>query len=111
MIIIADHGFGYGINVTVVGISSYVLLFAILPIITPVIEALGKDITSLVWKTAIEKSPARRPTLFPFPNDLFRRREERSHVESAGTVQGGIGKASPDEQGKGKEKVDIKELN
>lgn len=111
MVIIADRGFGYGINVTVVGISSYILLFAILPIVTPVIEALGKDITSLVWKIATEKSPARRPTLFPFPGDLFKRREEKSDAESAGTVHGGIGRASPNEQWKGKEKVDVKEFN
>ncbi|KAF2683228.1 glycoside hydrolase family 16 protein, partial [Lentithecium fluviatile CBS 122367] len=74
MVSIAERGFGFGINVTVVGITSYVVLFAILPVVTPVVEALGKDVTALVWMGATEKSPPRRRTLFPFPEDLLGRR-------------------------------------
>ncbi|KAF2792669.1 glycoside hydrolase family 16 protein [Melanomma pulvis-pyrius CBS 109.77] len=115
MIVIAERGFGFGINVTVVGITSYILLFAILPIITPIIEALGKDITALVWTTAIEKPPARRRTLFPFPDDLFKRREEKSDVESMGTtslgsVASGSGRTTPSEKGKLKGKVKVREI-
>jgi hypothetical protein len=40
-------------------------------LVTPIIEALGKDMTALVWMTATKKSPPRRRTLFPFPDDLF----------------------------------------
>jgi hypothetical protein len=83
MVFIADHGFGFGINITVVGVTSYIVLFAILPIVTPIIEALGKDITALVWMSATEKSPPRRRTLFPFSEDLFLRREKKKDVEEA----------------------------
>ncbi|CAN9256946.1 unnamed protein product [Alternaria alternata] len=71
MVLLAGRGFSYGINVTIVGITSYGVLFACLPIVTPIIEALGKDMTALVWMTATKKSPPRRRTLFPFPDDLF----------------------------------------
>jgi hypothetical protein len=71
MVMLASRGFSYGINVTIVGITSYGVLFACLPIVTPIIEALGKDMTALVWMTATKKSPPRRRTLFPFPDDLF----------------------------------------
>jgi hypothetical protein len=111
MIVIADRGFGYGINVTAVGISSYVLLFAILPIITPVIEALGKDVTSLVWTTAIEKSPERRRTLFPFPDDLFKRCEEKIDLESVGSMKGESGRSLSSGKGKGKEKVEVNQVS
>ncbi|KAI8935843.1 hypothetical protein NX059_007360 [Plenodomus lindquistii] len=71
MVFLASRGFVYGVNVAVVGVTSYVLLFLCLPIVTPVIEALGKDVTSLVWTMAQHRSPPRRPTLFPFPKDIF----------------------------------------
>ena len=75
MVFLAERGFAYGVNVAIVGVTSYIVLFLSLPIVTPVIEALGKDITALVWMTAQEKSPPRRRTLFPFPEDLFQGRE------------------------------------
>lgn len=75
MVFLAERGFAYGVNVAIVGVTSYAVLFCSLPIVTPVIEALGKDITALVWMTAREKSPPRRRTLFPFPEDLFHGRE------------------------------------
>ncbi|KAF1836633.1 hypothetical protein BDW02DRAFT_520792 [Decorospora gaudefroyi] len=71
LVFLADRGFTYGVNVAIVGVTSYALLFCSLPIVTPVIEALGKDVTALVWMTAQQKSPPRRRTLFPFPEDLF----------------------------------------
>lgn len=75
MVFLADRGFAYGINVAVVGVTSYAVLFCSLPIVTPVIESLGKDVTALIWMTAQEKSPPRRRTLFPFPADIFHGRE------------------------------------
>jgi hypothetical protein len=71
MVFLAKRDFTYGINVTIVGVTSYVLLFMTLPLITPVVEALGKDITALVWMTAQEKSPPRHRTLFPFPGEIL----------------------------------------
>jgi hypothetical protein len=76
MVFLAERGFTYGINVAIVGVTSYVVLFMTLPVITPIVEALGKDITAMIWMTAQEKSPPRRRTLFPFPKDLFVRRGE-----------------------------------
>ncbi|KAF1996064.1 glycoside hydrolase family 16 protein [Amniculicola lignicola CBS 123094] len=110
MVFLADRGFGYGINVTIVGVTSYVLLFLCLPIVTPIVEALGKDITALVWTTATEKSPPRRRTLFPFPDDLFTRREnqdEESRVSSF-TMSG---RTTLSEKGKGKETVEVQEIS
>ncbi|PSN64861.1 hypothetical protein BS50DRAFT_555040 [Corynespora cassiicola Philippines] len=112
MVFLAERGFGYGINVTVVGITSYVILFLSLPIVTPIIEALGKDITALVWMTAIEKSPPRRKTLFPFPDDLFVRREGQNDVETAiGSSVGNSGRSTPSEKRDMKAREKVKEIN
>lgn len=81
MIFIATRGIPYSINVAVVGVTSYAVLFMSLPIITPIIEALGKDITSLVWQSASEKNPPRRRTLFPFPDDLLSKRDSEDMAE------------------------------
>ncbi|KAF1358095.1 hypothetical protein EJ07DRAFT_126129 [Lizonia empirigonia] len=85
LVFLAERGFSYGINVAIVGVTSYAVLFLSLPIVTPVIEALGKDITALVWMNAQEKSPPRRKTLFPFPDDLFQGREVNG--EAKGDVE------------------------
>ncbi|KAJ4987804.1 glycoside hydrolase family 16 protein [Stagonosporopsis vannaccii] len=81
MVFLAERGFAYGINVAIVGVTSYAILFLICPIITPIIEALGKDITAIVWMTAQEKSPPRRRTLFPFPDNLFDGREANGELK------------------------------
>lgn len=111
MVFIAERGFSYGINVAVVGVTSYVLLFAMMPIVTPIVEALGKDVTALVWMTATEKPPPRRRTLFPFPDDLFIRREKVDVETAAGSVSTSSGRTSPSEKGKMKEKEKVKEIN
>lgn len=81
MVFLAERGFVYGVNVAIVGVTSYAILFLCMPIVTPVIEALGKDVTALVWMTAQEQSPPRRRTLFPFPDDLFKGREVNGDAE------------------------------
>jgi hypothetical protein len=101
MVFLASRGFTYGVNVAIVGVTSYALLFAIMPIVTPIVEALGKDMTALVWMTAQNKSPPRRRTLFPFPEDLFTGRAVNAKVEvekGAGDVEmgGGAGKHTSD---------------
>lgn len=114
MIFLADRSFSYGVNVAIVGVSSYVVLFAILPIVTPVVEALGKDITALVWMTAVEKSPPRRRTLFPFPEDLFAKREQKDDVEDGGnwgnSVLGSSGRSTPTPSEKGKMKAEVRSV-
>jgi hypothetical protein len=93
MVFLAARGFTYGVNVAIVGVTSYALLFSILPIVTPIIEALGKDMTALVWMTAQHKSPPRRRTLFPFPEDLFTGRAVNAKTdEKTGDVETGLGK-------------------
>ncbi|KAI4663784.1 uncharacterized protein J4E78_004202 [Alternaria triticimaculans] len=99
MVALAERGFSYGINVTIVGITSYGVLFACLPIVTPIIEALGKDMTALVWMTATKKSPPRRRTLFPFPEDLFTGRAVNATADDkkdGGDAENGLGNRASD---------------
>lgn len=95
MVFLAERGFTYGVNVAIVGVTSYGVLFACLPIVTPVIEALGKDMTALVWMTATNKSPPRRRTLYPYPDDLFTSRQinekEDSNDDKKSDVESGLG--------------------
>lgn len=117
LVFLASRGITYGINVAVVGVTSYAILFLSLPIITPVIEALGKDITALVWMSAQERSPPRRRTLFPFPNDLFQGREVNGNIKddveanssscSSGVVRNSVSIISGD----GDEKVEAYEVS
>ncbi|KAF2624320.1 glycoside hydrolase family 16 protein [Macroventuria anomochaeta] len=117
MVFLAERDFSYGINVAIVGVTSYAVLFFSLPIVTPVVEALGKDITALVWMTAQEKSPPRRRTLFPFPDDLFQGREVNGDVKddveanssnrSSGVVRNSVSIFS----GKGDEKEVVYEIS
>ncbi|KAF1945378.1 hypothetical protein EJ02DRAFT_396698 [Clathrospora elynae] len=122
MVFLAGRGFTYGINVIIVGVTSYGLLLLSLPIVTPLIEALGKDVTALVWMTAQEKSPPRRRTLFPFPEDIFTGRElnklpgkEEADVETGqGKRTEGNGTLSSSharDKGKAREKVEEHELH
>ena len=92
MIFLAERDFTYGVNVAIVGVTSYALLFLCLPIVTPILEALGKDVTALVWMTAKEKSPPRRRTLFPFPEDIFTGREVNVKEGTSLDVETGRGK-------------------
>jgi hypothetical protein len=117
MVFLAERGFTYGINVAIVGVTSYAVLFLSLPIVTPVIEALGKDITALVWMTAQEKSPPRRRTLFPFPDDLFQGREANAEVKDdieanpSSRTSGVVRSSTSIFSGKGDEKGEIYEVS
>lgn len=95
MVLLSSRDIPYGINVTVVGVTSYVLLFLCLPVVTPVVEALGKDLTAIFWMTAQHKSPPRRPTLFPYPKDLFTGREGNG-IESGGGGGASVERAQTD---------------
>ena len=68
---LAGWSIPYWANVLFTCIGSYLTLFACLPLVTPVVEALGKTITANIWQAASEQPPKKRPTLFPFPRDLF----------------------------------------
>ncbi|KAL6708733.1 hypothetical protein ACN47E_002429 [Coniothyrium glycines] len=101
---LAERGFSYGINVAVVGVTSYALLFFSLPIVTPILEALGRDVTALIWMTAQEKSPPRRRTLFPFPDNLFTSREVNGKDQSADVESGSRRSSLTPEVGKAHDK-------
>jgi hypothetical protein len=75
----------------VVATCCYVVIFGCLPLLTPVIETLGKSITMNIWRDASQKPPVRRQTLFPFDAGLLvdgernlankKRRKEAQDVE------------------------------
>ncbi len=57
--------------ILVTGVASYGTLFAGLPLLTPIVETLGKDVTANIWAWAhIEPAPKKR-SLYPFREDLF----------------------------------------
>lgn len=96
MVFLAERNFSYAINVTIVGITSYIILFVSLPLVTPVLEALGKDMTALVWMTAQEKAPPRRRTLFPFPDDIFTGRAVNAKGGMQANIEAGLGSRALD---------------
>ena len=88
-------GTPYWLNMLVTAIGSFGFMFASLPIITPVVEALGKSVTQSIWQSASEKPPPKRSTLYPFPNDLFTSRgkdeSSTSSIASGSTTDVEIG--------------------
>ncbi|KAJ4339127.1 hypothetical protein N0V95_007879 [Ascochyta clinopodiicola] len=111
MVFLAGRGFTYGVNVAIVGVTSYAVLFLSLPIITPIIEALGKDITALVWMTAQEKSPPRHRTLFPFPDDLFQSRETNGDAKDDVEANSSNRSSTSVFMGKSEEKGEVYEIS
>lgn len=73
----ANTSLPYWSVVLITAIVCYGTLFASLPILTPVVETLGKNVTSNIWNTAHMKPAPRRKTLFPFPDHLFLDFEEK----------------------------------
>ncbi|APA08881.1 hypothetical protein sscle_04g036510 [Sclerotinia sclerotiorum 1980 UF-70] len=63
--------------VLITAIICYGTLFASLPILTPVVETLGKNVTGNIWRMAHDEPAPRRKTLFPFPDRLFLDYEEK----------------------------------
>jgi hypothetical protein len=82
---LAGRGIPYWLNILTVAICCYATLIASLPLLTPIVETLGKHITANIWQFASEKPAPRRPTLFPFPDDfLFVRRFAEQEDEQKG---------------------------
>ncbi|KAA8569942.1 hypothetical protein MFRU_005g00930 [Monilinia fructicola] len=65
----------------ITAVVCYGTLFASLPILTPVVETLGKNVTGNIWRMAHLKPAPRRKTLFPFPDRLFLEYEEKGDKE------------------------------
>ena len=77
-IFLAVRGLNYSSNVLIVALCCYTVLALTAPLVTPVLECLGKTITMDIWRQAREEPPPRHPTLYPFPKDLFLNRYEIS---------------------------------
>ncbi|KAF2141712.1 glycoside hydrolase family 16 protein [Aplosporella prunicola CBS 121167] len=89
-IFLAHRAMAYWAMMLIVGLTSYAIIFLSLPIITPIIEILGRDITLQVWKFASEKPAPKRATLFPYnkyelgmveaKSDVHTHRKEEEHA-------------------------------
>ena len=83
---LANWGVPYWANMLVTCVGSYAALFACLPLVTPVVEALGKTLTADIWRAASERPPKKHPTLFPFAKDLFTCRRAAASDDGSSTA-------------------------
>jgi hypothetical protein len=80
-VFLSSHGFVYWVNILIVFISCYAVLGMSLPIVTPLVDLLGKSLTGVIWEHASETPPPRRATLFPFDKAmLLNRKIENVHT-------------------------------
>lgn len=85
------QGFSYSVNVTIVAVVCYIFLGLSLPIVTPVVETLGKNVTNTLWRYASEEPAPRRPTLYPFEGDLLEEKSAEGEKKKEGTdVEKGV---------------------
>jgi hypothetical protein len=76
-VMLSAMGLPYWANLLVVGLACYTVIILSLPLMTPVVEALGINIVKHIWRNAYEQPPKRRATLFPFPGDLLAKYDAR----------------------------------
>ncbi|KAK5135920.1 hypothetical protein LTR08_004378 [Meristemomyces frigidus] len=62
----AGIGMVYWLNMLLTALICYATLFASVPIVTPVMEMLGKEITKGIWVAASEEPAPWRPSSYPF---------------------------------------------
>ena len=72
------RGLSYWSNILIVALCCYTVLALTTPLVTPVLDCLGKTSTMDIWRQAREEPAPRHPTLHPFPKDLFLSRSEIS---------------------------------
>ena len=82
---LSSAGVPYWVNMLITAFVTYTVLYLTLPIITPVVEALGKSVTNSIWASASEPPAPKRNTLYPFPNDLFTSRNVENPIDSSVT--------------------------
>ena len=75
---------------------------------TPIVEVLGKKVAVAIWDNAYNIPPLRRPTLFPYAEDLFTLRQVGT-VEGV-VVGGGSSKKDPEKEKDGK-KYEVREVS
>ncbi|KAH7062457.1 hypothetical protein B0J12DRAFT_707761 [Macrophomina phaseolina] len=68
-VFLAGKDLVYWLNIFIVGITCYAIIILSLPIVTPAIEILGRDITVNIWEFANVKPPPKKDTLYPFSKD------------------------------------------
>lgn len=80
-VFLAGKGFVYWLNILLVGVTSYAVIILSLPIVTPAIEILGRDITINIWDFANEKPPPKHDTLYPFNKNELGMQGEKSEEQ------------------------------
>ena len=65
----AGQEMAYWLNMLLTALICYVTLFAALPIVTPIMELLGKEMTKSVWLSASEEPVEWKPTSWPFEKE------------------------------------------
>jgi hypothetical protein len=78
---IFSYGCPYWLTILLTAIICYFVLFACLPLLTPPIEAVGKNFTLSLWEHASSEPVSRKPTSYPFGRELLNR-----DVEGAGKM-------------------------
>lgn len=101
----------YALNILLTATCCYAALVFSLPILTPLVELLGKNLTSGIWENARDVPPPRRATLFPYGKELLLDREENPQPILVGTtVAGDEYKESMDEKKRVQAKVEKLEV-
>lgn len=71
---LAVYGLPYWSNILIVALCCYFVIGLSSPLLTPIVESLGKILSKDVWRIAHEVPLPRKPTLYPFPSGyLFNR--------------------------------------
>lgn len=76
---LAIHELPYWLNLSLVALCCYMVMTLSLPLLTPVVETLGKTLTKDIWVSASEQPPPRQTTLYPFPSGFLFDRYETPH--------------------------------
>jgi hypothetical protein len=100
MVTLFSYGLPYWLCVLLVAIICYGTLFASLPILTPPIELLGKNLTLRLWELASQEPPPRRPTTYPFGTQLVKRDVAADAEPTTNNMATGV--TIVEEKGKGK---------
>lgn len=84
----------YWLNMLLTALICYTTLFASLPIVTPVMEMLGKEITKGIWVSASEEPPAWRPSSYPFTVEdirgmVYRKDDDDEEYRGKGKARAG----------------------
>ncbi len=81
---LAGQGIAYWANLLIVAVCCYAVLVLSLPLLTPIVETLGKHVTANIWQFAHENPAPRRSTLYPFPDNFLFVRESELDANAGG---------------------------